>query len=52
MEKQDELKKIISKIEKDFEYLEKTLEKKQKKQFEETRFAIIEELEQIERNLK
>jgi hypothetical protein len=52
MEKQDELKKIISEVEKDFEYLEKALAKKQKKQFEEKRFEMIEKLKAIERNLR
>ncbi len=52
MEKQEELEKTISDVEKDFDHLEKALEKKQKKNFEEKRFAMIEKLKRIEENLK
>ena len=52
MEKQEELRKIVSEIEKDFIYLDKALDKKQRNQFEERRIQMIDKLKKIEEDLK
>jgi len=52
MEKQEELKKIIFEVEKDFSQLEKFLDKKQRDQFETKRFEMIDKLRKIGENLK